>query len=888
MVSDNMPAQTKNTYGLLHTKLMPPRLHTGLLPRPALFDRLDQALKKKLTLVIAPTGFGKSTLVGSWIAARTAQAAWVTLDENDNDPVRFWTYLITALHNFAPALGKTSLAALAAPQPSTDQSVLVPLINDLAQLTEPCVLVLEDYQVIQSGEINEAVTYLLQNLIDPLHLVILSRSEPDLPLAILRARNELTEIDAADLRFSDEETQAFLHSAIQSDLPSEAVSQLQERTEGWPAGLRLAALALNNQKGQAGLESVLQSFSGSHPYVADYLIQEVFKNQSPNVQTFLLRTGFLDRLNASLCEAVSGIAKSAGLLEKLARESLFIVPLEKSGHQAWYRYNPLFAETIQYLARQRLDAVEITTLFEKASAWYEYHQDYENAVEAALSARLYPRVLTLIEKYIEIQSITAVQTLKRWLSSVPDQYIFEQPEASFTYAQVILFTEDRYAPDMASKLEPYLNAAEKSWGKENNRARLGAVKSLRGITAWWQGDIAKACRLAQQSLDEIPETDIFWRGNSLLISAFGDLNSDDIFAAQDTILEARALLGAANNIYGVLAATQILSAADYWLGELEQARQLNEQIIAEAVGSEDMLDDQGIARLSLANISYEENDLPTAENYLQEALDLATRRRNELLLALVTGRQARLQLVRGKPAQAVDLLESPGHPAAKPQCPARDRYRPGRNICPRPCTCGSRQICAGSPPGIRQPVIPGTRTTDVRPGRQIDPRRDEFRGVETPRRPCGGRGQTRPHPQPGRSPLPGSASISGCRPAGERQSCFDPGIGRWAGQRFRAPVHRRRRRNGRLAQASHSHFIQTRPGHVRHHFTASFSQRNRRRAPRGCRTDRAAQPARAARLALPGGRPVQHRNRPGADRLDQHGQNPRQEYLSQARRKHPG
>ena len=454
------------------------------------------------------------------------------------------------------------------------------------------------------------------------------------------------------------ETQAFLQNAIQSDLPGGAADQLQERTEGWPAGLRLAALALNNQKGQSGLEDVLQSFSGSHPYVADYLTQEVFKNQPATIQAFLLRTCFLSRMNASLCETVSGLSESAGLLEKLARESLFLVPLEKSGHQTWYRYNPLFAESIQYLARQRLDAAEIAVLFENASAWYENHLDYENAVEAALAARLYPRALTLIEKYIDIHSIAAVLTLKRWFSSIPEQFILAQPEASFTYAQVILFTGDRYAPDMVTRLEPNLNAAEKCWEKENNRARLGAARSLRGITAWWQGDIAKACRLAQQSLDELPETDIFWRGNSLLISAFGDLNSDDIFAAQDTILEARALLGAANNIYGVLAATQILSAADYWLGELEQARQLNNQIIAEAVGSEDMLDDQGIARLSLADISYEENDLSTAEKYLQEALDLAIQRKNELLIAQVTGRLAHLQLARGKPAQAVELIKT--------------------------------------------------------------------------------------------------------------------------------------------------------------------------------------------------------------------------------------
>jgi len=404
-MSEIKSAPSQNQERLLHTKLMPPRLPSALIQRDDLLARLDLGLAKKVVLVSAPTGFGKTTLVRMWIANRNFPSAWVTLDDHDNDSTRFWTYVCSALRTFDSSLGKAALSMLASPQPPSFESLLTSLLNDLTRLKKSSVLVLEDYHAIKSTKINEGVSFLIQHLPESLHLVFITRTEPDLPLGILRARAEL--INSTDLRFDQEETEAFLHTAIQDTLPSSAVNRLLQKTEGWPAGLRLVTLLLQNKRSSpadkssaADVENLIQSFSGSDRYVTDYLIKEVFESQSLEVQSFLLKTSFFRRLTGSLCDAILETKNNAAILEHLDRDNLFIVQLEQSGNQIWYRYNPLFAELLQYLAKQRLDEAEIKSLFEKASEWYEYHGLLDEAIEPALAAKLFDRAMTLIEKFI--------------------------------------------------------------------------------------------------------------------------------------------------------------------------------------------------------------------------------------------------------------------------------------------------------------------------------------------------------------------------------------------------------------------------------------------------------------------------------------------------------
>jgi len=653
-----LPATSSHsTDKLLHAKLMAPRLHATIIPRGDLLTRLDIGLTKKLILVTAPTGFGKTTLISMWIASRDFPTVWVTLDEYDNDPARFWTYVCSALRTFDSSLGKTTLSTLATPQLPSFQNLLLPLINDLTRLREAHILVLDEFHVISSAQIIDGLSYLIQHLPETLHVVLISRSEPSLPLGILRARDELMDITAADLRFDVSETKTFLHKALSLNISPEIITRLQERTEGWPAGLRLAALSLQNRNANE-IETFIQTFSGSHRYVSDYLIKEVFESQPEGMQDFLLKTCFLNRMTASLSDALTETNDGAAMLERLERDNLFVVQLERSGNSIWYRYNPLFAESIQYLTRQRLGEEAIQKLFEKSSDWYEYHGALEDAIETALTAKLFARVMSLIEKFIEIRDLSEGYTIGRWLENVPQQEIFQHPVICFTYGQIILYSADRFAPATASRIEPYLRTAESTWRTEKNHPRLGQLLSFRGIVVWWQGDFQKAFEYARQSLDELPEHDVLWRGNSLLILSYEALNEGRILIAQDLILEARALLGAAQNIFGVLAAIQLLSEVFYWQGEFEQAEQLNQQILTEAVGDESMLDDQGIASLELANIAYERNELEQAEQFARRALDLGKQRGNELLQMQASIRIAKLYSANGDSARARELVKS--------------------------------------------------------------------------------------------------------------------------------------------------------------------------------------------------------------------------------------
>ncbi len=657
-MSEDRRTTSVNTNKLLNTKLMPPRQHKTVIPRKKLLEQLDAGLMKKLTLVVAPTGFGKTTLVGMWIADRNFRSAWVTLDENDNDSARFWTYVVSSLRAVEPSIGKAALSALMAPQPPSCESLLTPLINDLTRLKDDCVLVLEDYHAINSGEINQGLSFLIQHLPESLHLVLISRSQPDLSLAILRVRDEMLEINAAGLRFNETETEEFLHQSFQTDLPAGAISKLLEQTEGWAAGLRLVTLSLQN-KGSQDFGRLIESFSGSDRYVADYLIEEVFRSQPESRQKFLMKTCFLRRLTGSLCDAVTGAQDGAAVLEGLDRENMFLVQLQHGGDRVWYRFSPLFAESLQYLARQMLDESSLKDIFEKASAWYEAHGLQDEAIELALSAKSFDRAMPLIQRYIEIHDISEISTLGRWLAQIPSREIFLHPAICLTYAQIILYSSpDRFSPALAVRIEPYLQAAETALKSTEDWRSLGELLSLRGIITWWHGDFPKAVEYAHQSLDLLPENDVLWRGNSLLILGQEALDRGHILEAQDAILEVRADMGAAQNIHGVLAAIQVASEVAYWQGELDQALELNQEILRRAIGGDEMLDDQGVASLGLSHVAYEKNDLEGASRYAAQALALAERRGNELLQVETSIRLAYIHAAKYEFAQAGTLLTS--------------------------------------------------------------------------------------------------------------------------------------------------------------------------------------------------------------------------------------
>jgi LuxR family maltose regulon positive regulatory protein len=661
--------QPLDTYELLSTKLAAPRPHSSLVTRGPLLARLDEGFEHKLTLLSAPAGFGKTTLVSEWIAAHSERqhplpVAWVSLDAGDNDPVRFWRYIITACQAFDAAVGESALPLLPASLAARRlpfETLLTTFINDLAQLAHRGVLVLEDYHLITSPQIQEAVTYFIDHLPATLHLLILTRSDPPLPLARLRAHNDLYELHATDLRFSQEETRTFLGQALSFPLSTEAITRLEARTEGWVAGLRLLALALQGRKDQRDLEHMLVTFTGSQRHILEYLVADVLSSQPESLQEFLLQTVFLNRLTGSLCDAVTGRNDSEHMLEHLERANLFLIPLDDAGQ--WYRYHALFAEAMQHEARRLLGEDYLRSLYDKASRWYVEHGLLAEAVEVTLSARDFARAAVLIERIVGPHSIAnELHTLMRWLEQLPQEVLQSRPVLSMAYAIALLFTVDRSDPATRTYVLAPLEVAERYWQAEGNRPKLGEALAFRSLDALWQGDLPQAFAAARQSLELLPEQEMFWRGTSILTAAMGDLLAGKPDVARQATLEARTLFEGVGNPYGVRAATYILGEVNSRQGELHAAARFYRQEIAGA--AEDPLD-MANALIGLAALSYEWNELQRAEQEVSQALDLGEHHADELgkyhagLSIKVPGSLvlARVLHARGDTVQAQRLLQ---------------------------------------------------------------------------------------------------------------------------------------------------------------------------------------------------------------------------------------
>jgi LuxR family maltose regulon positive regulatory protein len=367
---------------LLATKLHVPRPHPGFVVRPRLLDRLDQGLTRDLILVCAPAGSGKTALLADWAGRGQRPVAWLSLDGGDNDPARFWRHTAAALERVRPGIGGRVGPLLGPPAPPSFEGLVTALINELAAqpAVDEAVLVLDDYHLIDAQPVHAALTFLLEHLPPGLHLVLASRSDPPLPLPRLRARGQLAELRAADLRFTAEEADALLREAAGGGLPGTAVAALTTRTEGWAAGLQLAALSL---RGQADVTEFVATFSGSHRYVLDYLAGEVLDRQTAQVREFLLDTSVLERLSGELCDAVTGRSGGQAMLEAIERANLFLVPLDEV--RGWWRYHQLFADLLRARLLQEQPG-RVPALHRAAAGWHEAHGLADDAVRHAVAA----------------------------------------------------------------------------------------------------------------------------------------------------------------------------------------------------------------------------------------------------------------------------------------------------------------------------------------------------------------------------------------------------------------------------------------------------------------------------------------------------------------------
>jgi LuxR family maltose regulon positive regulatory protein len=646
---------------LLRTKLTPPGLRGPLVEREALFARLDAGWRQRVVLLSAPAGTGKTTLVRAWLASRAEQSdlppvGWVSLDAGENDPVRFWRYVLTACAVFQPEASRQALVLLERPRQSRFEGVLTLFLNQMAQVQDHGLLVLEDYHAITSPLVHETLTFLLDHLPETLHVVLVTRRDPPLPLARWRAHHDLCELRAADLRFSLEETQQFLQQAVSFPLAPEMSQRVDERVEGWAAGLRLLALALQGHRTPREVEQVLTTFSGSHQHILEYLVTDVLNAQPPSLQSFLLQTSLLNRLTGSLCDALTGRQDSAQVLAQLDQANLFLYPLDGAGQ--WYRYHALFAEAMQHEARRRLGEVCWEDLYGKASRWYQEHGQPLEAIEAALAGRDFARAADLMEKLSDPRMFqNEYYTVIRLADQLPEEQLQTRPSLCVVYATGLLYLNDRRAPATLALIERPLGIAERIWRAEGNTAGLGEILALRSSAHWWRGDFAESFRLARRALELLPADSFVWRGSCLIDLSIAELFAGRLDQARQRLQEARQANEIAGNSYATRATQFMLCEIYQRRGELRLAEQMYQHLLIEAEAVQDF-PDIGAAKVWQADLAYERNELEVAYERAVQALKTFRRYSDDDLHVHATLVLARIHHARGETAQALQELTS--------------------------------------------------------------------------------------------------------------------------------------------------------------------------------------------------------------------------------------
>jgi LuxR family transcriptional regulator, maltose regulon positive regulatory protein len=593
---------------LLTTKLIVPPSRPGLVPRQRLLQQLQAGLSCNLVLVSAPAGFGKTTLLGEWTRCQQppVPVAWVSLDEGDNDPVRFWDYFIAALEILRPGVGEKSLAWLHSPQPLPVESVLMTLINDIATVPGDFILVLDDYQFIKAPPVHAGIAFLLDHLPSRMHLVIATRADPPLPLAHFRGRGTLLEIDADDLRFTLDEAVSLLKEMKGPELSPEDVGALNARTEGWAVGLKMAALSLRRQRDVSGF---IAAFTGSQRYIMDYLIEEVLRQQPGEVQDFLLQTSVLERLTAPLCDAVTGRTDSRAMLINLERANLFIVPLDES--REWYRYEHLFTELLRHQLEISSGTKEVSGWHQRASRWYRDNGLPADAIQHCLTAQDWERAMDLIYEESERRKKTGeMVTLLNWLKQLPLEILRTNIPLYLNYGAALLFTFQ-------------LDAAEAVYEDLESLPQLdehtpGVIIACRALIATFHWDIPRAMALSKKALPLLSAVDID-------VSSSLSLNLGMVLWQKGLFVEAEPLIKEAYEAG--------LKSGNYWIagpaigmlgdilrvrGQPQRAFEFDRQALALTSESPAVATNH----FYLATILYEWNDVEAATSHLEKAIEL--------------------------------------------------------------------------------------------------------------------------------------------------------------------------------------------------------------------------------------------------------------------------
>lgn len=667
---------------ILTTKLYIPPPHAACATRARLFEQLDAGLRlgHRLLLICAPAGFGKTTLLSEWIAnfrlpildfgsetladsttpkskIKNQKFCWLSLDDDDNDPTRFLLYLLATLETVCPDIGADARAMIQPAQPLQHTTVLTVLLNRLvAMLPEGnLVLALDDYHVIEQPAIHDMVAFLLDHLPPHMHLAIATRVDPPLPLARLRARRQLTELRAADLRFTMDEAAMFLNQVMDLNLTLENIATLEARTEGWIASLQLAALSLQHRDA-AEAADFIAAFSGSHRHVIDYLTEEVLAQQPPEILEFLSQTAILDRLTASLCDAVTGREDGERLLRQLEQANLFLAPLDDE--RQWYRYHRLFADFMRNRLNNETPSLA-RTLHRRAAAWYAEHAMPAEAIAHALRAADFAQAAQWIEQTaVNLLMSSEATTLLNWLKALPQPVIDARPLLNLIYAEAALIAGEFTGIETAlHAVDTALSRGDVPAGEQD--AVQSQVTAVRAYLATFSGDIHRGVALAQQAFAALPEGNAFLRSVVTWLLGLSQFFDTDTVAAQRVFGETLELSQATGN---TLIASLSLFVSGYFLilqGRLRQARVTFEQGLASLTGEPrtQLPVSASLIYQGLAEVLRETNDLEAAAQAIAQCIDLGEQWGNAEVLVDSYVVLTRIAYAQGDEAHARKILE---------------------------------------------------------------------------------------------------------------------------------------------------------------------------------------------------------------------------------------
>lgn len=614
-----------------------------MVPRPRLIERLKEGLNYNLVLVSAPAGFGKTTLLSEWICHSKPQihAAWFSIDQGDNDPVRFWDYFIAALQTPQPGYGEKIVSWLHSSQPLSNEAILTALINELSVIKGDFVIALDDYHLVESQQIHDGITYLLEHLPTQIHLVIATRADPPLPLAHFRGKGMMLEIRTDDLRFTQDDTTSLLKELKMPGLSARDVTALNERTEGWVVGLKMAALSMRGRKDIPGF---IAAFTGSQRYVMDYLMEEVLRKQPQELRDFLLKTSVLERLTAPLCNALTGRIDSKDILLNLERGHLFIIPLDES--RQWYRYEHLFADLLQHQCETAYSTEQVAALHHQASQWFEDNNLPDEAIHHAREVKDWQRTMRLIYAHCEAyRKRGEFNTLLGWFQAIPQEILHEHLRLYSQYAALLSAAGQLDAAEVALR---YLESAA-----QDDTALQGEVAFALGIVYRHRGDLKRCLELFEKAFALLPPDDITMRSRAAVSIAHARFRLGPLQEAEKWATKACELGQQDGEHLAVIAALGLIGNITAYQGKLKRAV----EIYNKAIESAGQMATAGDPRSMLCLVQYQLNDLEAVDENARLAVEWGEFSGDKSGMIPALFYQAQVCLARGDTAEAAAAME---------------------------------------------------------------------------------------------------------------------------------------------------------------------------------------------------------------------------------------